>query len=187
MKVGMPPRSWNQRLPAACDAPTAIAASSLVSPLAISRQNSRSASRRSDGFPGDFIGALPVSAFIHPAGLPINTSKIEVLRRPVESTFSAAVRVEDDAVDLAASGRDRDLQDGADQRGIVPLTHRVARGPAGEGVVDGGEVERALAGVDLRHVAPPQHVDQEAADDEAQPGARADHRRDDPQTMADPL
>jgi hypothetical protein len=32
MKVGMPPRSRNQRLPAACDAPTAIAASSLVSP-----------------------------------------------------------------------------------------------------------------------------------------------------------
>ncbi|WP_329359623.1 integrase core domain-containing protein [Streptomyces sp. NBC_01483] len=82
----MPPRSRNQRLPAACDAPTAIAASSLVSPLAISRQNNRSTSRRSDGFPGDFIGALPVNAFIHPAGLPINTSKIEMLRRPVEST-----------------------------------------------------------------------------------------------------
>jgi hypothetical protein len=69
-----------QRLPAACDAPTATAASSLVSPLAISRQNNRSTSRRSDGFPGDFIGALPVSAFIHPSGLPINISKIEVLR-----------------------------------------------------------------------------------------------------------
>jgi hypothetical protein len=40
---------------------------------------------RSNGFPGNFIGALPVNAFIHPAGLPINTSKIEVLRRPVES------------------------------------------------------------------------------------------------------
>jgi hypothetical protein len=53
--------------------------------LAISRQNNRSTSRRSDGFPGDFIGALPVSAFIHPAGLPINTSQIEVWRRPVES------------------------------------------------------------------------------------------------------
>ena len=35
--------------------------------------------------PGDFIGALPVNPFIHPAGLPINTSTIKVLRRPVES------------------------------------------------------------------------------------------------------
>ncbi|MDV9203102.1 integrase core domain-containing protein, partial [Streptomyces sp. Wh19] len=41
--------------------------------------------RRSDGLPGDFIGDLPVSSFIQPAGLPINTSTIEVLRRPVES------------------------------------------------------------------------------------------------------
>jgi hypothetical protein len=75
----------DQRLPAACDAPTAIAASSLVNPLAISRQYNRSTSRRSDGLPGDFIGALPVSSVIQPAGLPISTSTIEVLRRPVES------------------------------------------------------------------------------------------------------
>jgi transposase InsO family protein len=54
--------------------------------LAISRQNNRSTSRRSDGFPGDFIGALPVNSVIHPAGLPINTSRINVLRRPVEPT-----------------------------------------------------------------------------------------------------
>jgi putative transposase len=85
MNSGMPPRSRNQRLPAACDAPTATAASSLVSPLAISRQNNRSTSRRSKGAPGDFIADLPVSAFIHPAGLPIGTSTLEVLRRPVES------------------------------------------------------------------------------------------------------
>src|SRR5262245_18194967 len=88
MKVGMPPRSRNQRLLAACDAPTAIPASSLVSPLVTSRENNRSTSRRSDGFPDDFIGALPVSAFVQPAGLPINTSNIEVLRRPVESALA---------------------------------------------------------------------------------------------------
>jgi transposase InsO family protein len=81
----MPPRSRNHRVPAACDAPTTIAASSLVSPLPISRQNKRSTSRRSEGFPGDFIGALPVNSLIQPAGLPISTSTIEVLRRPVES------------------------------------------------------------------------------------------------------
>ena len=39
---------------------------------------------------GDFIGERPVSAFIHPAGLPINTSEIEVLRRPVESAEYAS-------------------------------------------------------------------------------------------------
>ena len=91
--VGMPPRSRNQRLPAACDAPTATAASSLVNPLPISRQNNRSTSRRSDGLPGDFIGALPVNSRIQPAGLPINTSTIEVLRRPVESAQYTSVRL----------------------------------------------------------------------------------------------
>src|SRR3954471_4637880 len=81
----MPPRSRNHLVPAACDTPTAAAASSLDRPLAISPQNNRSTSRRSDGFPGDFIGALPVNSRIHPAGLPINTSTIEVLRPPIES------------------------------------------------------------------------------------------------------
>ena len=56
-----------------------------IYPCAIRIQNSRSTSRRSDGAPGDFIGDLPVNSFIHPAGLPINTSEIKVLRRPVES------------------------------------------------------------------------------------------------------
>jgi transposase InsO family protein len=36
--------------------------------------------------PGDFIGALPVSSVIHPAGLPITHLRAQVLRRPVEST-----------------------------------------------------------------------------------------------------
>src|SRR5437899_1137901 len=93
MNVGIPPRSLNQRLPAAEDAPTANAASSLLKPVAISRQNSRSTSRRSDGFPGDFIGALPVNSFIHPAGLPINTSTINVLLGPVESSLRSLIRV----------------------------------------------------------------------------------------------
>jgi hypothetical protein len=92
MNVGIPPRSLNQRLPAADDAPTANAASSLLSPLAISRQNSRSTSRRCVGCPGDFIGALPVNSLIHPAGLPIiNTSTIKVLRGPVESSLNPAI------------------------------------------------------------------------------------------------
>ena len=85
MNVGIPPRSRNQRLPAACDAPTPIAASALSRPFLISRQNSRSTSRRSDGFPGDFIGALPVNSVIHPAGLPIATLLDQALRPPIES------------------------------------------------------------------------------------------------------
>jgi putative transposase len=95
MNNGMPPRSRNHRLPAACDTPTTIAASSLVSPLAISRQNKRSTSRRSAGAPGDFIGDLPVNAFIHPAGLPIDTSTVEVLRRPVESAQYTSAQFRD--------------------------------------------------------------------------------------------
>src|SRR3954469_14693522 len=81
----MPPRSRNHLVPAACDTPTAAAASSLDRPLATSRQNSRSTSRRSDGFPGDFIGERPVNSFIQPAGRPIDTPVIEVLQGPVES------------------------------------------------------------------------------------------------------
>jgi putative transposase len=54
--------------------------------VAITRQNSRSISRRCDGAPGDFIGERPVNSFIHPAGRPINyLRRLEVLRRPVES------------------------------------------------------------------------------------------------------
>src|SRR4051812_9298215 len=81
----MPPRCRNQRHPTADATPTAAAASSVVTPVAITRQNARSTSRRCAGAPGDFIGDRPVNSFIHPAGLPTNPSKTEVLRRPVES------------------------------------------------------------------------------------------------------
>src|SRR3954470_8364533 len=85
--VAIPPRSLNHRLPAADDTPTAAAASSVLRPLAISRQNHSSTSRRCDGLPGDFIAERPVNSFIHPAGLPIATPHIEVLPRPLESTL----------------------------------------------------------------------------------------------------
>src|SRR5829696_262921 len=103
---GMPPRCRNQRHPTADATPTAAAASSVVTPVAITRQNARSTSRRCAGAPGDFIGDRPVNSFIHPAGLPINTSKTEVLRRPVESALGAAVGMEYDAAHLAAPGGD---------------------------------------------------------------------------------
>jgi hypothetical protein len=44
--------------------------------------------------PGDLIGALPVNPCIHPAGLPMNTSTIKVLRRPVESAVDPPIQVE---------------------------------------------------------------------------------------------
>ena len=82
----MPPRCRNQREPTACDTPIASAALSLVIPVAICTQNWRSTSRQSEEAPGERIASLPVNCFIHPAGRPINTSWLKVLRRPVEST-----------------------------------------------------------------------------------------------------
>jgi transposase InsO family protein len=41
---------------------------------------------------GHLGGYLPVTAFIQPAGLPITTSRIEVLRRPVESVQYTSIR-----------------------------------------------------------------------------------------------
>jgi hypothetical protein len=66
-------------------------------PVAISVQNLRWNSRRCEGAPGDFIGERPVNSFIHSAGLPINTSIIEVLRRPVESAQQPGAGVGDAA------------------------------------------------------------------------------------------
>jgi transposase InsO family protein len=87
-----------------------------VSPFAISRQNARCTSRRNDGRPGDFIGERPVNASIHPAGLPINTPTIKVLRRPVESTqytSHAFQQVLDDHQVLGSIGSVGDAYDNA--------------------------------------------------------------------------
>ncbi|MFJ6141581.1 hypothetical protein, partial [Kitasatospora sp. NPDC092286] len=59
-----------------------------------------------------FIGDRPVNAAIHPAGLPINTSEDEVLRRPIESAPGAVVRVKHHPAHVAAPGVDGGL-DGA--------------------------------------------------------------------------
>ena len=83
---GMPPRSRNQRTSTGPDTPHEIAASSLESPSAIFIQNLRSTSRRAGGRPGDRIAGRPVSVTIHLGRLPIEHLRLEVLRRPVEST-----------------------------------------------------------------------------------------------------
>jgi hypothetical protein len=62
-------------------------------PFATSHQNNRSTSRRSDGFPADFIGARPINSIIQPAGLPIATLLDQSLRGPVESALRATVRM----------------------------------------------------------------------------------------------
>jgi len=87
-----------------------------VSPFAISRQNARWTSRRNDGRPGDFIADRPVIAVIHPAGLPIHTSTIEVLRRPVESTQYTSIDSSQELNDhgvLASVGSVGDAYDNA--------------------------------------------------------------------------
>jgi hypothetical protein len=120
----MPPRSRNQRPPTACDAPTASAASSLVNPFAISHQNRRSTSRRSDGLPGDLIDALPVNPCIHPAGLPINTSTIKVLQRPVESAQYTSIRYTERLAEAGAQlsiGSVGDSYDNAMAESIIGL------------------------------------------------------------------
>ena len=125
MNNGMPPRCRNQRAPTAEDTPIASAALSLGIPVAICTQNCRSTSRRSAGGPGERIASLPVNCFIHPAGRPIHTSGLKVLRRPIESALTAAIRV------LHEAGRRPSPPDGVLQgtqgqrRG-----HRRARRPA---------------------------------------------------------
>jgi putative transposase len=92
--------------------------------LAITRQNSRSTSRRSAGAPGDFIAERPVNAVIHPAGLPINTSTIKVLRRPVESTQYTSFRFTQHLIDSdidASIGTVGDAYDNALAESIIGL------------------------------------------------------------------
>src|SRR4051794_10042385 len=97
----MPPPWRNHRDPTGPDTPTAVAASSLETPVAISRQNLRSTSRGGEGRPGDRIAGRPVCCAVRPVGHAIDhTSIIEVLRRPRESAGRASVGVEDDPLRL---------------------------------------------------------------------------------------
>ena len=111
MNNGIPLRCRNQREPTTGDSPTASAAFSLVIPVAFCTQNSLSISRRCEGAPGECSASLPVNCFIHPAGLPINTSWLEVLRRPVESAqftseeFTGMLEANNIAISMDGKGR----------------------------------------------------------------------------------
>ncbi|MCS3453927.1 hypothetical protein M2192_009434 [Bradyrhizobium elkanii USDA 61] len=82
---GMPPAFRNHLVPTGCDTPASSAASSLLSPPAIARQNRFCSSRpAADGRPGDGNGARPDRADRRFRML-IATSTSRVLRRPPES------------------------------------------------------------------------------------------------------
>ena len=88
----MPPASRNHLGPKGCDTPALSPAASLLIPLEINVQNScRSLRVDAGGRPGDRKGGRPHRSdrrfFI-----PIATSFIEVLRRPVESTQYVSIK-----------------------------------------------------------------------------------------------
>src|SRR5690606_8967276 len=104
----MPPAWRNQRLPTGTDTPTFSAASAVLMPLAIRRQNCRCTAREGSGRPGERIGGRNARSARHwrraPSGTSIvfadqyfvailNTSTVKVLRRPVESADAARVSV----------------------------------------------------------------------------------------------
>jgi hypothetical protein len=91
--------------------------------------------------------------------LPSQLLTVEVLRRPVESAFGAAVGVEDRGGHRGlAAGGDGSVERACDQTGVVPLTHGPAQQVPGGQVEDAGQVQPALAGGDERQIAAPGHV-----------------------------
>src|SRR4051812_30273837 len=100
---GMPPAFRNNLLPTGCDNPASSAASSLLNPAAIARQNLFCSSRpATEGRPGDGNGARPDRADLRPTTF-IATSKLLVLRRPFESALAAAIGMMQQRVRLASS------------------------------------------------------------------------------------
>ncbi len=86
----MPPPCRNSRLPTGSDTPQASAASAVLNPSAILRQNSRTISRRTGGRPGERIAGRPDVVSIHPAERPIeHPLDLRVLLPPVEPSLSS--------------------------------------------------------------------------------------------------
>jgi hypothetical protein len=90
---GMPPAFRNNLVPTGWDTPAWSAASSLLSPVAIARQNLFCSSRpATGGRPGDGNEARPDRADRRLAMF-IATSNFRVLRRPFESALAALIGV----------------------------------------------------------------------------------------------
>src|SRR4051794_2335416 len=107
----MPPASRNHRVPTGHDTPTTSDASTVVTPVAIRRQNWRCTTLEGSGRPGERIAGRSARSARHcrrtPSGTSLvflvqsavttpHTSKVEVLRRPVESALHALVGVGND-------------------------------------------------------------------------------------------
>ena len=88
----MPPELRNQRLPTGAETPASIPASSLERPAAIARQNRHRFSRcQTGGRPGeDNLRRVDRSDFRFPVA--IYTSKLGVLRGPVESAQYVSIK-----------------------------------------------------------------------------------------------
>ncbi|GAB3490602.1 hypothetical protein GCM10027572_13920 [Flexivirga lutea] len=56
------------------------------------------------GCPGDIIGFRPVNSFNHPAGRPINTPNVRVLRRPVEFAQYTSIRFGEALAEAGVAG-----------------------------------------------------------------------------------
>ncbi|MGY3464725.1 hypothetical protein ACVW0I_001596 [Bradyrhizobium sp. LM6.11] len=90
---GMPPAFRNNLLPTGSDNPASSAASSLLNPAAIARQNLFCSLRpATEGRPGDGNGARPDRSDLRLTTF-IATSKLRVLRRPFESALAALIGV----------------------------------------------------------------------------------------------
>ena len=86
---GMPPAFRNNLVPTGCDTPAASAASSLVIPCAIPNQNRWSSDRSATGGrPSDGNDAR-LERCDRRFRMPIATSFVQVLRRPLESALAA--------------------------------------------------------------------------------------------------
>jgi len=73
--------------------------------------------------------------------------------------------VKDHSGHVTAADSRSHVQRGDDQAGVVLRPHRVAENPAGVQVDDGGEVEFALTGDDLGHVAAPGDIRRRCGED----------------------
>src|SRR5438445_727372 len=178
--AAMPPASRTHRVPTAGDTPASAAASSLGRPAAIATQNRRCSScRRTEGRPGECSLARPARAE-HRLRVVIATPSGEVLRRPLEFTLAALIRVMNDV-------RRPTLRDGHIQRGQDELSpemgfHRPADHASAPDIEDDGEIEEAGPGRHVGDVRDPQLIRARAGElavDEIRrrPGRLVAHRR----------
>jgi len=90
--------------------------------------------------------------------VPINTSAIEVLRRPVEFALTASVAVEDDPGCGPTPNTGGHGERVEDELGAHVLGHRVAQQSPAAQVEDRRQVEPALTGRDVGNVANPSNI-----------------------------